>query len=34
MPSLKVAQLFKMGKAAVTGRPPKDMGETGEVRMH
>ena len=30
----KVAQLFKMGKAAVTGRPPKDMGETGEVRMH
>ena len=29
----KVTQLFKMAKAAVTGTTPKDMGESGEVRM-
>lgn len=31
--SSKVVQLYKMAKAAVTGKPPTDMGETGEVRM-
>ena len=30
----KVTQLFKMAKAAVTGKPPKDMGEHGRVRMN
>lgn len=30
----KLTQLFKMAKAAVTGSTPKDMGETGHVRMH
>jgi general stress protein 26 len=29
----KVVQLFKMAKAAATGKPPKDMGEHGTVRM-
>ncbi len=29
----KMFQLFKMAKAAVTGKPPASMGETGEVRM-
>jgi general stress protein 26 len=31
--SSKLVQLFAMAKAAVTGRPPKDLGEHGEVRM-
>jgi general stress protein 26 len=31
--SSKLVQLFAMAKAAVTGRPPKDIGEHGEVRM-
>ena len=30
----KATQLFKMAKAAVTGKPPTDMGESGEVRMN
>lgn len=30
----KVVQLYEMVKAAVTGKPPVDLGETGEVRMH
>lgn len=30
----KVVQLLKMARSAVTGHPPKDMGEYGEVRMH
>jgi general stress protein 26 len=30
----KVVQLFKMAKAAVTGQPPTDMGDRGQVRMH
>ncbi len=30
----KLLQLFKMAKAAVTGKPPTGMGESGEVRMH
>ena len=29
----KITQLFKMAKAAVTGEPPSNMAETGEVRM-
>lgn len=29
----KLVQLFVMAKAAVTGRPPKDLGQHGEVRM-
>jgi general stress protein 26 len=29
----KPVQLFKMAAAAVTGKPPTDMGEHGEVRM-
>jgi hypothetical protein len=29
----KLVQLFKMAKAAVTGKPPTDMGEHGDVRM-
>ena len=31
--SSKLVQLFARAKAAVTGRPPKDLGEHGEVRM-
>ena len=30
----KVTQLYKMAKAVVTGEPPKDMGEHGEIHMH
>ena len=30
----KLTQLFKMAKAAVSGEPPKGMGETGEIRMN
>jgi general stress protein 26 len=30
--SSKMVQLFKMAKAAATGRPPTDMAEHGEVR--
>ena len=29
----KIVQLFEMAKAAVTGKPPTDLGEHGEVRM-
>jgi general stress protein 26 len=28
----RVVQLFEMAKAAVTGKPPKDLGEHGKVR--
>lgn len=31
--SSKLVQLYAMAKAAVTGKPPKDIGETAEVRM-
>jgi general stress protein 26 len=31
--SSKLVQLFAMAKAAVTGKPPADLGEYGEVRM-
>ena len=31
--SSKLTQLYAMARAAVTGKPPKDLGETGEVRM-
>lgn len=29
----KLVQMFKMAKAAMTGTPPTDMGEHGELRM-
>jgi len=29
----KVTQIFKMTKAALTGKPPANMGDSGEVRM-
>ena len=29
----KIVQLFKMAKAAITGKPPTQMGEHAEVRM-
>lgn len=29
----KLVQMFKMARAAMTGRPPRDMGEHAEVRM-
>lgn len=29
----KLTQLYRMAKAAVTGKPPEDMGEHGQVRM-
>ena len=29
----KIVQLYRMAKAAVTGRPPNGLGERGEVRM-
>lgn len=29
----KIVQLFKMAKAAVTGEPPRDVGEVVDVRM-
>lgn len=31
--SSKLVQLFAMAKASITGKPPKDIGEHGEVRM-
>ncbi|HEY0822027.1 MAG TPA: pyridoxamine 5'-phosphate oxidase family protein, partial [Rhizobacter sp.] len=31
--SSKLVQLISMAKAAVTGRPPRDMAEHGEIRM-
>lgn len=31
--SSKIVQLFEMAKAAVTGKPPTQLGEHGEVRM-
>lgn len=31
--SNKLVQLYKMAKAAITGEPPNDMGEQGEIRM-
>ena len=30
----KVVQLYKMAKAAMTGKPPTDLGEHAEVRMN
>jgi general stress protein 26 len=30
----KVVQLYKMAKAAITGQPPTDLGEHGEIRMN
>ena len=30
----KIVQLYQMAKAAVTGKPPTKMGETGEIRMN
>lgn len=30
----KLVQLYHMAKAAVTGKPPTEMGETGEIRMN
>jgi general stress protein 26 len=32
--SSKLVQLFEMARAAVTGQPPKHLGDHGEVRMH
>lgn len=29
----KIVQLYQMAKAAITGKPPTDLGEHGEVRM-
>lgn len=29
----KLTQLYEMAKAAITGKPPTDLGESGEVRM-
>jgi general stress protein 26 len=29
-----VVQLLKMARSAVTGHPPKDLGDYGQVRMH
>ena len=29
----KLVQIFKMAKAAITGKPPSDMGEHAEIRM-
>lgn len=29
----KIVQLYEMAKAAITGKPPVNLGETGEVRM-
>jgi len=29
----KIVQLFAMAKAAITGKPPSDLGEHGEVRL-
>ncbi len=29
----KVAQLFKMAKASVTGKPPTDIGEHGDIKL-
>ena len=31
--SSKLVQLYAMAKAALTGKPPTNLGETGEVRM-
>ena len=30
----KIVQLYQMAKAAVTGKPPTDLGEHGEIRMN
>jgi general stress protein 26 len=30
----KLVQLYAMAKAALTGQPPRNIGDTGEVRMH
>jgi len=32
--SSKLVQLYAMARAAVTGKPPKKLGDSGEVRMH
>ena len=29
----KIVQLYEMAKAVMTGKPPTDLGEHGEVRM-
>ena len=29
----KIVQMFAMAKAAITGKPPRNLGETAEVRM-
>ncbi len=29
----KIVQLYEMAKAALTGKPPSDLGESGELRM-
>ncbi len=29
----KLVQLYEMAKAALTGKPPSDLGESGEVRL-
>ena len=33
MKESKLTQLYEMAKAAVTGKPPTHLGETGEIRM-
>ena len=33
MKESKLVQLFKMTQAVVTGEPPKDLGEHGEIRL-
>jgi general stress protein 26 len=30
----KLVQLYKMARSALTGQPPKDLGDYGQVRMH
>jgi general stress protein 26 len=30
----KLVQLYAMAKAVVTGKPPRDLGDHGQVRMH
>ena len=30
----KIVQLWEMARAAMTGKPPTDLGEHGEVRMN
>ena len=30
----KIVQLYEMAKAAITGKPPTDLGEHAEIRMN